>query len=135
MSTKENKTAVRRFYAAIERGDFDALHEMVDADFTFFNQIDTPRRGVAGLVAAEKQNFDAFESFRFPIIDLLADGERVCAYMLFEGKNYRSDVFGVPASGKDLRISVMMYLRFKHGKIIEKRAHFDVGDIRRQLSA
>lgn len=135
MSAEENKNTVRRFYAAIERGDFDALHELVNADFTFFNQIDTPHPGVEGLVAAEKKNFDAFESFRFPIIDMLADGDRVCAYMLFEGKNYRSDVFGVPASGKDLRISLMMYLRCKNGKITEKRAHFDVGDIRRQLSA
>ena len=135
MSVEENKNLVRRFYAAIERGDFEALHEMVDEDFVFFNQVDTTYRGVAGLVAAEKKNFDAFEAFRFPIIDLLGEGDRICAYMHFEGHNYRSDVFGVPASGKNLRISVMMYLRCKAGKITEKRAHFDVGDIRRQLAA
>ena len=135
MSLEENKALVQRFYATIERGDFDALNDMVHKDFVFYNQIDIPRPGVAGLVEAEKKNFDAFESFIFPIDVMVAEGDRVAAYMRFEGKGYRSDVFGVPASGKSVRISLMMLLTIKDGKILEKRAHFDVGDIRRQLSA
>lgn len=135
MSPEENKQLVRRFYEAMERGDFDALHDMVHADFVFYNQVDVPRPGVEGLVDAEKKNFDAFESFRFPIETLVAEDDKVAAYMLFEGKAYRSDVFGVPASGKELRISLMMLLTIKDGKIAEKRAHFDVADIRRQLTA
>lgn len=135
MSLADNKQLVQRFYAAIERGDFDALHDMVHPEFVFYNQLDVPRRGVQGLVDAEKKNFDAFESFRFPIDTLVAEGDKVAAYMLFEGKGYRSDVFGVPASGKNLRVSLMMLLTIKDGLIVEKRAHFDVGDIRRQLAA
>lgn len=134
LSLAYNKQLVRRFYEAIERGDFDALHDMVHPDFVFYNQVDVPRPGVAGLVDAEKKNFDAFESFRFPIETLIAEGDKVAAYMLFEGKGYRSDVFGVPPTGKDVRISLMMLLTIKDGKIIEKRAHFDVGDVRKQLS-
>lgn len=135
MSLEENKDLVRRFYAAIERGDFDALHDMVHPEFVFYNQVDVPRPGVQGLVDAEQKNFDAFDSFRFPIETMVAEGDKVVAYMLFEGKGYRSDVFGVPASGKNVRISLMMLLTIKDGRIIEKRAHFDVGDIRRQLAA
>ena len=135
MSLEENKRLVRRFYEAIERGDFDALHDMVHPDFIFYNQVDMPRPGVQGLVDAEKKNFEAFESFIFPIETMVAEGDKVAAYMTFEGRGYRSDVFGVPASGKSVRISLMMLLTIKDGKIAEKRAHFDVGDIRRQLSA
>ena len=135
MSLEDNKQLVQRFYAAIERGDFAALHDMVHPDFVFYNQVDMPRVGVQGLVDSEQKNFDAFESFRFPIETMVAEGDKVAAYMTFEGQGYRSDVFGVPASGKNLRISLMMLLTFKGGKIAEKRAHFDVGDIRRQLSA
>jgi len=134
MSIEDNKQLVQRFYSAIERGDFDALHDMVHPDFVFYNQVDIARPGVQGLVEAEKKNFDAFESFRFPIETMVAEGDKVAAYMLFEGKGYRSDVFGVPASGKNVRISLMMLLTFKDGRIVEKRAHFDVGDIRRQLA-
>lgn len=133
-SLEDNKHLVRRFYEAIERGDFDALHDMVHPDFVFYNQVDMPRPGVQGLIDSEKKNFDAFESFRFPVEALVAEGDKVAAYMYFEGKGYRSDVFGVPASGKDVRISLMMLLTIKDGKVLEKRAHFDVGDIRRQLA-
>jgi steroid delta-isomerase-like uncharacterized protein len=135
MSLEDNKNLVRRFYAAIERGDFDALPAMCTEDFVFYNQVDTPWRGVQGLIDSEQKNFEAFESFRFPIETLVAEGDKVAAYMLFEGKGYRSGVFGVPASGRDVRLSLMMLLTIRDGRVAEKRAHFDVGDIRRQLSA
>lgn len=135
MSLEANKQLVRRFYEAIEKGEFNALHDMVDEDFVFYNQVDTPWLGVQGLVDSEKKNFDSWESYRFPIETLVAEGDKVAAYMLFEGKGYCKDTFGVPANGKNVRISLMMLLTIKNGKIGEKRAHFDMGDVVRQLSA
>ena len=135
MSLEANKQLVRRFYAAIEKGDFDALHDMVHPDFVFYSQIDTPKPGVQGLIDSEKASFDAYESFIFPIDMLVAEGNKVAAYMRFEGKGYRTDLIGVPPRGQAIRISLMMLLTIKDGKIIEKRAHFDMGDVRRQLTA
>ncbi len=135
MSLEANKQLVRRFYAAIEKGDFDALHEMVHDDFVFYSQIDTPKPGVQGLMESEKPSFDAFDSFTFPIDTLVAEGDKVVAYMRFEGAGYRTASFGVPPRGQNVRISLMMLLTFKDGKIVEKRAHFDTGDVLRQLSA
>ena len=134
MSIEENKQLVRRFYAAIERGDFDALHDMVHEDFVFYSQIDTPKRGVQGLVDSEKPSFDAFDSFIFPIDTLVAEDDKVVAYMRFEGKGYRNDIIGVPARGQNVRLSCLMLLTIKDGKIIEKRAHFDSADFRRQVT-
>lgn len=135
MSIEQNKQLVRQFYAAIERGDFETLHDMVGPNFVFYSQIDTPKPGVQGLVDSEKKAFDAFESFIFPIDHLVAEGDKVAAYMRFEGKGYRTDVFGVPARGQNVRISLMMLLTLENGKIVEKRAHFDVADVVRQLAA
>ena len=67
MSLEANEDLVRRFCAAIERGDFDAPRAMCTEDFVFCNQVDTPWRGVQGLVDSEQKDFEAFESFRFPI--------------------------------------------------------------------
>lgn len=135
MSLEENKQLVRRFYEAIEKGDFNALHDMVHEDFVFYNQVDTPWPGVQGLIDSEKKNFDSYERFRFPIETLVAEGDKVAAYMLFEGEGYCTDTFGIPANGKNVRISLMMLLTIKNGKIAEKRAHFDMADCVRQLSA
>lgn len=108
---------------------------MVHDDFVFYSQIDNPRPGVQGLVDSEKPSFDAFDSFIFPIDTLVAEGDKVAAYMQFEGKGYRTDILGVPPRGQNVRISLMMLLTVKDGKIIEKRAHFDTGDVRRQLAS
>jgi steroid delta-isomerase-like uncharacterized protein len=135
VNTEPNKALVRRFYEAIERKDFAALTPMVHPDFVFYNQVDTPYKGLDGLIESEKKNFEAFETFVFPIVDIIAERDKVAVYMMFEGKGYRSNVFGIPANGRSLRMSLCMWLTLKDGKIIEKRAHFDVGDIRKQLTS
>jgi predicted ester cyclase len=42
---------------------------------------------------------------------------------------------GIEPKGTRVRFSLMMLLAIADGKIIEKRAHFDRMDIRKQLSA
>ena len=135
MSVEANKVLVQRFYEAIERLEFDALNSMVHKDFVFYPQVDTPFPGVAGLVQSERKSFEAFESFTFRVVTMIAQGDKVAAYMYFEGKNHFADVNGIPPTGKNVRISLLHMLTIKDGKIVEKRAHFDMGDVRRQLTA
>ena len=135
MSVEANKELVKRFYEAIERLEFDALNSMVHKDFVFYPQVDTPFPGVAGLVQSEKKSFEAFESFRFPVVTMIAEGDKVAAYMYFEGKNHKAEISGIAPTGRDVRISLLHMLTIKDGKVLEKRAHFDMGDIRRQLTA
>ena len=135
MSVEANKELVRRFYEAIERLEFDALNSMVHKDFVFYPQVDTPFPGVAGLVQSEKKSFEAFESFTFRVVTMIAEGDKVAAYMYFEGKNHCAESLGIPPTGKSIRISLLHMLTIKDGKIFEKRAHFDMGDVRRQLTA
>ena len=135
MSVEANKELVQRFYEAIERLEFDALNSMVHKDFVFYTQVDTPFPGVAGLVQSEKKSFEAFESFTFRVVTMIAEGDKVAAYMYFEGKNHCAEVNGIPPTGKNVRISLLHMLTIKDGKIVEKRAHFDMGDVRRQLTA
>ena len=135
MSVEANKELVQRFYEAIERLEFDALNSMVHKDFVFYPQVDTPFPGVAGLVQSEKKSFEAFESFTFRVVTMIAEGDKVAAYMYFEGKNHCAEVNDIPPTGKNVRISLLHMLTIKDGKIVEKRAHFDMGDVRRQLTA
>ena len=135
MSVEANKELVKRFYEAIERLEFDALNSMVHKDFVFYPQVDTPFPGVAGLVQSEKKSFEAFESFTFRLVTMIAEGDKVAAYMYFEGKNHCAEVNDIPPTGKNVRISLLHMLTIKDGKIVEKRAHFDMGDVRRQLTA
>lgn len=133
MSIESNKELVRRFYEAIGREDYDTLNEFCHEDFVFYPQVDCPFPGVAGLVESEKKNFDAFNDFKMPIKELIAEGDLVAAYMEFTGI-HTGTFLGIAPTGKKVHFSLMMFLRIKDGKIIEKRSHVDVNDVIRQLT-
>ncbi|WP_447782014.1 ester cyclase [Pseudomonas plecoglossicida] len=134
MSVEENKKLVRDFYDAIGRRDYEAVAEFCHEGFNFYVRLDHPMPGAAGLVSSEKKNFDMFDHFTFKIHELVAEGDLVAAYMIFEGVQVRS-VEGTPVKGGLVRFSLMMLLKVKDGKIVEKRAHFDNKDIDSQLVA
>lgn len=133
MTIEDNKALVRRFYDAIEREDYEEVAKLCHKDFVFYTQVDTPHQGAEGFIASEKKNFDAFKGFKMPIVRMVAEGDQVSVYLIFEGYQSR-DWHGISARGTKLRFSLLMLLRIADGKIIEKRAHFDVSDIIRQLT-
>ena len=127
-----NKATVRGYYQAINERRFDDLAQYHQADFVFYNQVDTPHSGVTGFRASEEKNFAAYDDWKMPLIDMIAEGDQVAAYLIFEGTHAR-ELDGIPASGRKVRFSLFMKLTLKDGLIIEKRAHFDQADIRRQM--
>ncbi|UNT71721.1 ester cyclase (plasmid) [Bacillus sp. N447-1] len=135
MSVEANKELVRRFYEAIQQENYEALHDFCHPDFVFYPQVDTPFPGVEGLVESEKKNFDAFPGFKMPIQAMIAEGNQIAVYFMFEGTHTGIPFLGVPATSKSVRFSLMMLLQIADGKIIEKRSHVDVHDILRQLGA
>lgn len=134
MSVEANKVLVRRFFETIQQEKYEELKEFCHPDFVFYPQIDTPFPGVEGLIESEKKNFDAFPGFKMPIVEMVAEGNLVSVYFIFEGKHTGIPFFGVPATGKKARFSLMIQLRISEGKIIEQRSHVDVNDIIRQIT-
>ncbi|WP_161888361.1 ester cyclase [Pontibacter russatus] len=134
MNTEDNKELVRQFYDALEKEDYDTVASYCHEDFVFYFQVDSPIKGAEGFVESEKKNFDAFKGFTMRIHELLAENDKVAAYMIFEGPHNSAPVFGVEPKGNHVRFSLFMLLTIKDGKIIEKRAHFDQSDIRAQVA-
>lgn len=134
MSTDVNKQVVRRFYEALQNEDYSTAAELCHPDFVFYLQLDTPIHGADGFIASEKKNFDAFPGFSFRIEHMIAEDDRVAAYLVFDGTHTGGPVDGIAPTGRRLRFSLLMLLTIAEGKIIEKRAHFDRSDIRRQLT-
>lgn len=133
MSVETNITLVRRFYELLQQQDYDAIEELCHKDFAFYAEVNTPYYGVEGFKRAEKKTFDAFPDFKFPVKYIFADGDKVAAYMIFEGTHTGEDLFGIPATGKTVKLSIMMLLRIADGKIIEKRAHYSKYDFLKQI--
>ncbi|MGB3781788.1 ester cyclase [Priestia megaterium] len=135
MSVEMNKELVRRFYEAIQQENYEALKDFCHKDFVFYPQVDTPFLGAEGLIESEKKNFDAFPGFKMPIKTMVAEGNQVAVYFVFEGTHTGIPFAGISATGKHVKFALMTLLRIKDGKIIEKRAHADVNHIISQISA
>lgn len=130
---EKNKQLVRDFYESIEREDYSTTATYCHDDFTFYLQVDEPIIGATGFVKSEKKNFDAFKGFTFKIHELICEGDKVAAYLIFDGKHTSDKIFDVEPTGNKVRFSLLMLLTIKDGKIIEKRAHFDHKDVRAQV--
>lgn len=133
MTTQANKQIVQQFYDSLEDEDYVAAENLCHPDFVFYLQLDQPINGVDGFIASEKKNFDAFPGFSFKIEKMIAEDDLVAAYTVFEGTHTGGPAEGIQPTGKKVRFSLFMLLKIADGKIIEKRAHFDRVDIRRQL--
>ncbi|WP_341976040.1 ester cyclase [Microbacterium sp. LWO13-1.2] len=133
MTKEQNKQMVVDFYAALERGDFDTAAAMCHEDFVFYSQVDSPRPGVRGFIEAEKKHLDCFEGFTMKV-DTIAEGERVAAYVDFEGPQTQ-EFYGIAPSGRRLHMTMLNLFTVRDGKFIEKRAHYDRYDHMMQLSA
>ncbi|OBJ44831.1 ester cyclase [Mycolicibacterium mucogenicum] len=134
MSLERNKSLVAQFYGALERADFDAVAAMCSADFVFYGQIDSPRPGIEGFIEAEKKHLDAFENLTMTPQMLVAEGDRVAAYVVVEG-DHVGEFYGVPPTGAHLRMSMLNLFTIVDGKVTEKRAHYDRLDHIEQLTA
>lgn len=132
MSLEKNKLLVREFYETIERQDYELLKKFCHKDFIFYPQINSPFKGIEGLIESEKKNFDAFSQFTFSITELIAEKDLVAAYMEFKGIHTGTFHHIEPTNNK-VHFSLMMLLRIKDNKIIEKHSHVDVNDILMQL--
>ena len=131
MNIEMNQALVKSFYQAIEDNDYDAVAAMCHKDFCFYSQVDTPL-DVNGFLAQEKGNMDGFPGFTFRIHDIFAHDDKVACYMIFEGVQSAKMHDVLPTNNK-VRISLMMHLTIKENKIIEKRAHFNMADMMKQL--
>lgn len=133
MTSETNIELVKSFYRAIEGNDYDAVASMCHEQFTFYSQVDTPL-DTNGFLTQEKGNMDGFPGFVFRIHDIFAHDDKVACYMIFEGV-HSAPMHNLKPTGKKVRFSLMMQLKIKDGKIIEKRAHFNEVDIMKQLQS
>lgn len=71
-------------------------------------------------------------TLKIPIKKLIAEGDLVAVYMEFIG-THTGKYLGIELTYKKVHFSLMMILKIKDNKIIEKRSHVDTNHIIKQL--
>ncbi len=135
MSAEENKALIRRFFEAIDKacpeGNADILDEFLAEDFIEHN----PFPGIPPTRDGWKQTFMGFvvgAPGYHVVEDLIAEGDKVAGRITAYGK-HEGDLFGIPATGKDIRVSGIAIWRIQDGKIVEHWHETDQIGLRQQL--
>ena len=111
------KTA-RLFYAFWDTGNAEYASASVDNDFRD-NTLPAGRpQGPKGLLYASQAFRTAVPDLHCTIEDLLVNGDKVTARLLFTG-THKGEFMGHPATGKPVKFLAIDILRIRNGKIIE----------------
>ena len=126
MSTEENKALVRRFYEEIDKGNLEAMDELVGEDYLDHNP--PPFPGLASGREGLKQAFKIFWEAtpgNHHIEEQIAEGDKVVTRLTSYGK-HEGDLPGAPRTGNDLKMTSITIHRIANGRLVEKWAEKDV---------
>ena len=126
MRPEENKALVRRFYAEIDKGNLDAMDELVAENYIDHNP--PPFPGLSPGRAGLKQAFEIFWKATpgyHQIEDQIAEGDKVVTRMTSYGK-HEGDLPGAPRTGNELKMTSITIHRIENGRLAEKWAEKDV---------
>jgi steroid delta-isomerase-like uncharacterized protein len=133
--SEPNKATSRRYLEGIlSDGDFDAIPEVIAADYREHdpaNEVDT--EGADG-VRAEFTMFRSAFDFRLTVEDQLAEDDRVANRWTFRGPHI-GEFAGVAGTGKQVEMTGVVIFRFADGMIQEASWNWDTLGLLRQIGA
>lgn len=125
MSTHENTSVVRRFNdEVISQGKLDAVDDLMAPAFVDrspFPGLSADREGVKMLFGGLRR---AFPDLTATVHDQVAEGDKVATRKTLAG-THRGDLWGIPATGRQVAFGVIDILRVVDGKMVE---HWTVVD-------
>ena len=133
MSVEENKALVRRFYEEIDKGNLEAMDDLVAEDYIDHNPPPFPglgpgRKGVKRSLEILLKATPCYHR----IDDQIAEGDKVVTRMTAIG-THEDDLPGIPKTGNKLEMTATVIHRIENGQLAEKWSDKDVLGFLQQL--
>lgn len=128
---EQNKAAVRACFANASHGDYDALHEIVSADYVLHPDEVT---GVDGLSEMVEGYRSAIGDLTVRIDQQFTDGDFVATRYTILG-THAGELMGAPATGRPVEFSGITISRCSDGRIAEEWELTDTLGLLRQVGA
>ena len=116
-SSEQNKAVVRECYVTAAAGDREALGRILAPDFVIHNPEDY--HGVDGLLAMVEPVKTGLPDLTIKIDAQFADGDYVVTRFRAVGR-HDGDLFGNPATGRDVEVHGITISRCADGRIVEE---------------
>ena len=125
---------MRRYYSEIWNAWSEpALEELLSPDIVFRGSIGTTVEGIAGFKQYRERIRSAFPDFHNHIEELVAEGVKVAAQLIYSG-THRGELFGIPGTGRKIAYQGLALFRFQEGKIVTGFVLGDTETLKRQLA-
>jgi steroid delta-isomerase-like uncharacterized protein len=132
MSGDENKEIVRAFVDAWNTRDLPRFDDLMAESCRLTVGPATVSCSPSATRAIVERWLAAFPDYRFELLDLISEGDKVVARMPFSG-THAGPILGIEATGRSVHVSEIVIFRIEDGKIVEAWEEYDELGLRRQL--
>ena len=135
--SEENVAIVRRWFQEVwNEGRFQTIHELMAEDAVGIGQAgpEAVIRGPRQFQPFVEKLRGAFPDIHVTIEDAFSSGDKVAARWSAT-MTHQGDQLGVPASGKQVRVTGISLVRIVHGQIVEGFDNWDQFTMLREIGA
>jgi steroid delta-isomerase-like uncharacterized protein len=133
MSLEQNKALVQRTMKELDHRNLDGVIATY-APGAVFHGFAPDTLDVNGYRQVMSALLEAFPDSRFPVHDLIAEGNLVVARHHMEG-THQAPFQGIPATGKPVHVDASAIFRVEHEKIVEIWLNADFLGLLQQVGA
>ena len=133
MSTEETKAIGRQIMERLDQRDLEGVLALCTDDAIWHGFAPQPL-DEAGYRQAISAFLDAYPDSRFPIDDVIAEGDRVAIRHSLRG-THRVAFQGIPPTGKQVKVNAIVTFRVVNGKVAETWLNADIMGMLQQLGA
>jgi steroid delta-isomerase-like uncharacterized protein len=128
-----HRNAIRKIFdRAWNEADFDGIDELIADDAKFHIRRQTAPTNAQDLKRIVAGWHGAFPDFRFTIEDMVAEDDLVAIRLTLSG-THEGQWQSIPATGKKISVTAMMFFRFENGQVAEIWEDYDEYGMRKQL--
>jgi steroid delta-isomerase-like uncharacterized protein len=130
---EQNKELVKGLVEEFNRGNVENWRDLFAPEFGYYQpSMTTNPMDIERTIAAFQRLYKSFPDYSWNIHELIAKGDKVIAWTVFTG-THEGAYGSIPATGNNIRLSIISIFQFKDGKWIETREEENILGFMRQL--
>lgn len=130
--SEQNKKLVRRWFEEVwNQGRREVIDELMPTECIIYDG-SKPVKGPEEFKPFYDRIQSAFSESHMEVMDTIAEGDTVCARWQVTMR-HTGDSLGLPATGKQVKISGISVIRFADGRMVEAWQNWDMMGMLEQL--